>query len=154
MVEKHFLHTQLCTSATLSRRSIVLTPILGLCTSVSAVDMASGSAKQWIKAAEEMKQHALSWGDQAYGAVLVKGNRIIGYGPSRVVKNNDLDAHAEREAIKDALAKQNPEELMGSVLYSTSRPCNLCEAAAARAGVARMYFGAEANDAGKPKAGS
>ena len=146
--------THLCTSVSLSRRSIVLTPMLGLCTSVSAFDMASGSAKQWIKAAEEMKQQAFSWGDQPYGAVLVKGNRIIGYGPSRVVKNSDLDAHAEREAIKDALAKQSPEVVMGSVLYSTSRPCNLCEAAAARAGVARMYFGAEAKDAGKPKAGS
>lgn len=143
-------NTHLCPSATLSRRSILLTPILGLCTSVYAVDMASGSARQWIKAAEEMKQQALSWGDQAYGAVLVKGNSIIGYGPSRVVKNNDLDAHAEREAIKDALSKRSPVELMGSVLYSTSRPCNLCEAAAARVGVARMYFGAEANDAGKP----
>ena len=116
--------------------------------------MASGSAKQWIKAAEEMKQQAFSWGDQPFGVVLVKGNRIIGYGLSRLVKNSDLDAHAEREAIKDALARQSPEVVMGSVLYSTSRPCNLCEAAAARAGVARMYFGAEAKDVGKPKAGS
>jgi tRNA(adenine34) deaminase len=40
--------------------------------------------------------------------------------------------------------------LQGAVLYSTSRPCSLCEAAAAQAGVKRMYFGPSLTDAGAP----
>ena len=48
----------------------------------------------------ECRRLALSWGDQPYGAVLVQGGRIIGNGPSRVVKNRNPDAHAEREAIE------------------------------------------------------
>jgi hypothetical protein len=41
--------------------------------------------------------------------------------------------------------------LSGSVLYSTSRPCALCEEAAARAGASRMYHGPTLTDAGPPK---
>ncbi len=108
-------------------------------------------AGEWFDAAERMRQQALSWGDQSYGAVLVLGNALVGEGPSRVVKNADPDAHAEREALRDAQRRLGRSRLDGAVLYSTSRPCALCEAAAARAGVARMYFGPGLNDAGAPR---
>jgi tRNA(adenine34) deaminase len=97
-----------------------------------------------------MRRLAESWGDQPYGAVLVLNGAIIGWGPSRVVKNRNFDAHAEREAIRDAQKRQGREKFPGAVLYSTSRPCSLCEAAAAQAGLARMYFGPSLTDAGVP----
>ena len=100
-----------------------------------------------------MKRLAQSWGDQPYGAVLILDGKLVGEGPSRVVKNNDINAHAEREAIRDAQRRLGRTELPGAVLYSTSRPCGLCEAAAARAKVSRMYFGAALSDAGAPAAG-
>jgi tRNA(Arg) A34 adenosine deaminase TadA len=106
---------------------------------------------RWYVAAENMKRLAESWGDQSYGAVLVLDGTLIGDGPSRVVKNRNPDAHAEREAIRDAQERLGRENLSGSVLYSTSRPCSLCEAAAARAGVARMYFGPTLTDGGQPR---
>jgi tRNA(adenine34) deaminase len=83
--------------------------------------------------------------------VLVVGDIVVGEGPSRVVKLGDSTAHAEREAIRDAQRRLGRTVLAGSVLYSTSRPCRLCEAAAAEAGVARMVYGAELNDAGSPR---
>jgi tRNA(Arg) A34 adenosine deaminase TadA len=98
-----------------------------------------------------MKRLAESWGDQSYGAVLVLHGALIGEGPSRVVKNQNPDAHAEREAIRDARERLGRDNLQGSILYSTSRPCSLCEAAAARAGVSRMYFGPLLKDAGPPR---
>ena len=98
-----------------------------------------------------MEHLAKSWGDQPYGAVLVAGGTIVGEGPSRVVKLGDPTAHAEREAIRDAQRRLGRLDLAGSVLYSTSRPCRMCEAAAAEAKVARMIHGAELNDAGAPK---
>jgi len=106
---------------------------------------------KWFDAAASQKQLAESWGDQSYGAVLVLDGVLVGEGPSRVVKNRDADAHAEREAIKDAQRRVGRDKLAGSVLYSTSRPCPLCEAAAARAGVSRMYFGPSLMDAGPPR---
>jgi tRNA(adenine34) deaminase len=102
--------------------------------------------------AVEMRTMAESWGDQSYGAVLVKDGKAIGLGPSRVVKDRDPDAHAERVAIREAQRALGTHALASAVLYSTSRPCALCEAAAARAGVSRMVFGAQLIDAGAPLA--
>lgn len=107
--------------------------------------------RRWYEAAASMKQLAQSWGDQPYGAVLVANGAIIGEGPSRVVKHGDATAHAEREAIRDAQRALGRKSLAGSVLYSTSRPCRQCEAAAAEAQVARMIFGDALNDAGPPR---
>ena len=107
--------------------------------------------RRWYEAAAAQKRLAESWGDQGYGAVLVLQGALVGEGPSRVVMNRDADAHAEREAIKDAQRRLGRTSLAGSVLYSTSRPCALCETAAARAGVSRMVFGPALNDAGAPQ---
>jgi tRNA(adenine34) deaminase len=106
--------------------------------------------RRWYEAAEAMRRLALSWGDQPYGAVVVQGDRIVGEGPSRVVQRDDVNAHAEREAIRDARERFGARVLQGAVLYSTSRPCALCEAAAAEAGIARMIHGADLKDAGAP----
>ena len=107
---------------------------------------------RWYHAAERMKRLAETWGDQPYGAVLVLDGAIVGEGPSRVVKNNDASAHAEREAIRDAQRRLGTGSLQGATLYSTSRPCSLCEAAAAQAKVGRMVFGPALTDAGAPRA--
>jgi tRNA(adenine34) deaminase len=109
------------------------------------------SARRWMAAAEAMRQRALGWGDQDYGAVLVLDGALIGEGPSRVIKDQDPDAHAERVALGDAQRRLGRTDLAGAVLYSTSRPCARCEAAAARAGVARMVYGASLHDAGRPR---
>ena len=106
---------------------------------------------RFIDAAFAMKAQAESLGDQPYGAVLVLDGRIVGEGPSRVIQRSDPDAHAEREAIRDARARLGRDRLDGSVLYSTSRPCSLCERAAAAAGVARMIHGRPPVDAGRPR---
>ena len=108
--------------------------------------------QRWFEAAASMKRLAESWGDQPYGAVLVANGEIIGEGPSRVIERGDPAAHAEREAIRDAQRRLGRMDLAGSVMYSTSRPCRQCEAVAAQARVARMIYGAELNDAGRPGA--
>ena len=108
--------------------------------------------KKWFEAAAAMRKMAESWGDQAYGAVVVLDGQLVGEGPSRVIKNQDPDAHAEREAIRDAQRRLGKADLTGAVMYSTSRPCSRCEAAAARAKLSRMFFGADLADAGAPRA--
>lgn len=72
-------------------------------------------------------------------------------GPSRVVLSRDPTAHAEMEAIRDAAKRLGTRDLRGCELYSTLRPCKMCETAAYWAGVSRMYFGTEVTDAGVPK---
>lgn len=115
---------------------------------------AQGSAhpqRRWYERAEAMRQLALGWGDQPYGAVLVLPDGTVADGPSRVMKDRDADAHAERVALREAQRLLGSTSLAGSVLYSTSRPCVRCEQAAARAGVARLYHGPQLIDAGEPR---
>jgi tRNA(adenine34) deaminase len=108
--------------------------------------------RRWMDAAFAMKRLAESRGDQPYGAVVVVGGALAGEGPSRVVERGDPDAHAEREAIRDAQRRRGRAHLDGGVLYSTSRPCGRCERAAAEARIARMIHGADLRDAGPPGA--
>ena len=112
---------------------------------------ASDPDRKWYESAAAMKRLAESWGDQPYGAVLVLDSTLVGEGPSRVVKDRDPDAHAERVAIRDAQRRLGRTSLAGAVLYSTSRPCRLCEAAAAAANVSRMYYGESLADGGAPR---
>ena len=108
--------------------------------------------RRFYEAALAQRRLAETWGDQSYGAVLVLDGTVVGEGPSRVVLRNVASAHAEREAIRDAQRRLRRASLAGSILYSTSRPCGACEAAAAHAGVERMIFGPDLTDAGPPRA--
>jgi tRNA(adenine34) deaminase len=110
--------------------------------------------KSFVDRAFEMKRLAESRGDQAYGAVIVHGEEIVGFGPSRVIEKKDWTAHAEREAIRDAQARLGTNDLSDCVMYSTSRPCDNCDGAAANANIARMFHGADATDAGRPRSAS
>jgi tRNA(adenine34) deaminase len=83
--------------------------------------------------------------------VVVKDGRVIGFGPSRVVLKRDGTAHAEREAMREAQARSGNTDLSGCILYSSSRPCSACEAAAFEAKIARMIHGRDATDAGAPR---
>ena len=100
-----------------------------------------------------MRDEAERAGDQSFGAVIVQDGRIVGQAPSRVVTRGDPTAHAEMEAIRDAAARLTRRDLGGSVIYSSSRPCAMCEAAAYWAGITRMIHGPSLTDGGPPRLG-
>jgi tRNA(adenine34) deaminase len=135
----------------LTRRAMLLGTAATGAMSLSPGRAASEAHAQFIDAAFRMRDEAVRAGDQAHGAVVVKGGRIIGFGPSRVVLKKDATAHAEREAIREAQARLGGSDLTGCLLYSSSRPCLDCETAAAQANIARMYHGRDATDAGRPR---
>lgn len=99
-----------------------------------------------------LRDEAIRRGDQPYGAVVVRDGAIVGEGVSAVVTLRDPDAHAERVALAAARRRLATVDLAGCELYGSARACALCEAAAARAGIVRMYYGPGATDAGTPRA--
>ena len=105
----------------------------------------------FIRRAFEMRRLAIEQGDQAYGAVVVRAGRIVGQSWSRVILDRDPTAHAELAAIRDTARRLQDRDLRGAVLYSSSRPCPMCEAAAYWAGVSDMVHGRQGNDAGAPR---
>ena len=104
----------------------------------------------FIERAFLMRQLALDAGDQGYGAIVVRDGRVVGQAPSRVITRSDPTAHAEMEAIRDAATRLGERNLSGCVLFSSSHPCPMCEAAAYWANVERMVWGQAARDAGAP----
>jgi tRNA(Arg) A34 adenosine deaminase TadA len=141
-------------SSSLNRRHIFAAPLLFAPLGPAHADEHCGDAAFFAAEAQRMKEAAIAAGDQAYGAVVVFDGCIIGYGPSRVVQDNNIDAHAERVALWDAQKRLGQKDLAGAVIYSTSRPCMICQPALAAAQVSRMYVGAKAADAGPPKSDS
>ncbi len=105
---------------------------------------------QAMARARELREQAQRSGDQPYGAVVWRGEAIVGEAPSRVVLNNDPTAHAEMEAIRDAARRLGTRDLAGCVLVSTSRPCRMCEAAAGWARIERLVHGDALTDGGRP----
>ncbi len=104
-----------------------------------------------MERAFEMRRRAIERGDQPYGAVIVKGGRIVGEGVSAVVTDNDPTAHAEMQAIRDAARRLGTRDLTSCEMYGTSRACPMCEAGAYWARIARMYYGTSIADAGAPR---
>lgn len=105
----------------------------------------------FMERAFEMRQYAINHGDQAYGAVIVRDSIIVGQSWSRVILDQDPTGHAEMAAIRDASRRLNARDLSGTILYSSSRPCPMCEAAAFWAGVGQMFFERDIKSAGTPK---
>jgi tRNA(adenine34) deaminase len=98
-----------------------------------------------------LRDEALRRGDQPYGAVVARNGVIVAEGISAVVTSGDVDAHAERLALRAAMQALGSDDLSDCVLVGSARACTLCEAAAVKVRIARMYFGAEGTDAGPPR---
>jgi len=98
-------------------------------------------AQHFMVRAREMERMAVQNGDQSYGAIVVKGNIVVGEAPSRVVTAGDPTAHAEMEAIRDASHRLGSGDLTGCIMYSTSPPCAMCETAAHWANLKGLIYG-------------
>ena len=106
----------------------------------------------FVRRAFDMRDLASANGDQGYGALIVNGSgEIVGEAPSRVVTNSDPTAHAEMEAIRHAAHRLGTRNLSGHTMYSSSRPCPMCEAAAYWAGVSKLIYGRDGDDGGSPR---
>jgi guanine deaminase len=84
-----------------------------------------------------------------FGAVVVKGTRIVGRGWNQVTSANDPTAHAEIMAIRDACRRLKTFKLDGCDLYTSCEPCPMCLAAIYWARIRRIYYGNTRRDAAK-----
>ena len=105
----------------------------------------------FMQRAFDMRKQAVENGDRPYGAVIVRDGLIIGQSGSLVVLDHDPTAHAELATIRQTARRMRERSLAGAVMYSSSRPCPMCEAAAYWAGIDRMVFGRDLTDARSPR---
>ncbi len=104
---------------------------------------------EWYMArAIEVAKHAEQTGGVAIGAVLVDrgSGEIVAAGGSVVGLAHDPTAHAEINAIRNAAARLETDDLYNLVLFGTLEPCHMCLSAAAWARITQVYFGAYRRD--------
>lgn len=82
-----------------------------------------------------------------FGAVIVRGGKIVALGWNRVTSTNDPTAHAELVAIREACRILETFWLGDCEIYVSCEPCPMCLAAIYWAGIPRVYYAAAAEDA-------
>lgn len=103
----------------------------------------------FMQRALELAAEAASRGEVPVGAVLVRGDEIVGEGANRPIGAADPTAHAEIEALRAGAQALGSYRLPGTTLYVTLEPCLMCAAAIVHARVRRVVYGAW-----DPKAGA
>ena len=76
------------------------------------------------------------------GAIVVRGNHVLGRAGNQVEKLCDATAHAEMLALTQAFAKVGEKRLEGAEVFCTLEPCFQCAGALLHARVARVVYGA------------
>lgn len=82
-----------------------------------------------------------------FGAVIVRGGKIIAEGWNQVTSAKDPTAHAEMVAIRAACKEVGDFSLSGCEIYTSCEPCPMCLAALYWARIDRIYFGNTREDA-------
>ncbi len=96
-----------------------------------------------IKLAEE----GINKGGGPFGAVITMDGKILAETVNRVVVNSDPTAHAEVLAIREAATALKSRDLKNCILYCSCEPCPMCLGAIYWAGIQKVVYASDRNDA-------
>ena len=100
-------------------------------------------SKGYMDLALEEARAAADRGEVPVGAVIVRDGVVLARAGNRTRELNDVTAHAEILAIRQAARTLGSERLSEADLYVTLEPCTMCATAISFARLRRLYFGAE-----------
>jgi tRNA(adenine34) deaminase len=102
-----------------------------------------------MRQAIELAKHAGEHGDVPIGAVVVRGEEVIGAAGNERELRGDPTAHAELLALREAAERLGGWRIEDASIYVTLEPCAMCAGAIVLARLARVVYGAR-----DPKAGA
>jgi tRNA(adenine34) deaminase len=108
----------------------------------------AGRDEAMMRLALEEARRAASWGDVPVGAVVARGDEVLGRAGNQREHRNDPTAHAEVLALRQASEVIGSWRLEGCDVVVTLEPCAMCAGAMVLARIDRIVFGAA-----DPKAG-
>jgi tRNA(adenine34) deaminase len=108
----------------------------------------SAGDERLMRLALEEASLAASWEDVPVGAVVARGQEVLGRAGNQREHRNDPTAHAEILALRQASEVLGTWRLEGCSLFVTLEPCAMCAGAMVLARIERLVFGAA-----DPKAG-
>jgi tRNA(adenine34) deaminase len=95
---------------------------------------------RFMFAALQEAEKALEDNEVPVGAVVVRGNKIIGRGFNQVEKLKDATAHAEMIALTSAANNIGNWRLSECSIYVTLEPCIMCTGALLATRIKELYF--------------
>lgn len=98
--------------------------------------------KFFMEAAVSLAKLSAAEGEVPVGAVVVKGDKIVGMGRNRREKDKSAVAHAEIEAINDACKNLGGWRLWQCEMFVTLEPCPMCAGAIINSRLTKVTFGA------------
>jgi len=104
---------------------------------------------RYLLRAIELGREAAAAGGGPFGAVVVRGDQVVGEGRNESLPRSDPTAHAELLAIRAAGAALGRRDLSDCVLYSSAEPCPMCLAACYWASIPTVIYSASSADAGR-----
>ncbi len=104
--------------------------------------------EHWMRIAMEEAKKAEAIGEVPIGAIVVRGDEIIGRGYNLRETTLDSTAHAEMIAIRQASEALQAWRLLDCTLYVTLEPCPMCAGAIVQSRVPHVVYGTT-----DPKAG-
>jgi tRNA(adenine34) deaminase len=107
-----------------------------------------GLDERMMRLALEEARAAGDAGDVPIGALVARGDEVLGRAGNARERHRDPTAHAEVLALRRAAAAARSWHLEGCALYVTLEPCAMCSGALVLSRVDRLVFGAD-----DPKAG-
>jgi tRNA(adenine34) deaminase len=107
------------------------------------------SDEHFMRLALREAERALEHDDVPVGAVLVRGEQVVGAGHNERERRADPTAHAELLAIREAARALGSWRLLDTTLYVTLEPCAMCAGAIVLARIPRVAYGTA-----DPKAGA
>lgn len=104
--------------------------------------------EEFMRRAIDLAQEALDSGNGGpFGAVVVRGDRIVGEGLDSVLGDKDPTAHAAIKAIRAAAAEIGDYSLEGCEIFMNCEPCPMSLAAIYWAHIDRVWYGCTREDA-------
>jgi tRNA(adenine34) deaminase len=104
------------------------------------------AGNDFMAAALAAARRALLAGEAPVGASIVRDGELIATSATSVIGSFDITAHAEINAIRQAMHRLGSLTLAGSELYVTVEPCAMCAGACHYAGITRIFYGAALAD--------
>jgi tRNA(adenine34) deaminase len=93
-----------------------------------------------MRLALEEARLAASWGDVPVGAVVARGEDVLGRAGNQREHRNDPTAHAEVLAMRQASEVLGSWRLEGCDVFVTLEPCAMCAGAMVLARIERLVF--------------
>lgn len=101
-----------------------------------------------MQKALELAKISAAEGEVPVGAIIVKGNEIVGTGRNRREYGKNALYHAEIEAIDNACKTLGGWRLWECDMYVTLEPCPMCAGAIINSRIKTVYYGASDLKAG------